>query len=52
MRGIAGVFNYGSGRPVYRALVETMTCSLAHRGPDGEGFHFDASLALALVEIA
>ncbi len=48
MCGIAGVFNYGSGWPVDRALIETMTCSLGHRGPDDEGFHFDGSLALGM----
>jgi asparagine synthase (glutamine-hydrolysing) len=47
MCGIAGVFHYGDpGRPVDRAELERMTRALAHRGPDGEGFHVDGPLGL------
>lgn len=47
MCGIAGVFHYGDlGRPVDRDLVVRMTRALAHRGPDGEGFHFDGPVGL------
>ncbi len=39
MCGIAGIFHYAEpDRPVSRDLLERMTRSLAHRGPDGEGF--------------
>ena len=39
MCGIAGIYNYGAPtRPVDRSLLEQMTRTLAHRGPDGEGF--------------
>ena len=36
--GIAGIFHYRDRmRPVDAALLEAMTRSLAHRGPDGQG---------------
>jgi len=44
--GIAGQYNFGSGRPVEHATIRAMTRSLAHRGPDDEGYHFDGSLGL------
>src|SRR5262245_3784606 len=37
MCGIAGIVNF-DGRPVALADVAAMTRTLAHRGPDGEGF--------------
>lgn len=40
MCGIAGIVDL-SGRPVDRELLERMTQALAHRGPDGDGFHLD-----------
>jgi asparagine synthase (glutamine-hydrolysing) len=47
MCGIAGVFEYGApGHDADRALVERMTRALAHRGPDGEGFHLDGAVGL------
>jgi asparagine synthase (glutamine-hydrolysing) len=36
MCGVAGIFNL-DGQPASPALLEAMTSSLAHRGPDGEG---------------
>src|SRR4051812_6008231 len=45
MCGIAGIFNYAEpDRPVDRRLLERMTRALAHRGPDGEGYHVDGPL--------
>ena len=45
MCGIAGIFNYAEpDRPVDRRLLEQMTRALAHRGPDGEGYHVDGPL--------
>jgi asparagine synthase (glutamine-hydrolysing) len=45
MCGIAGIFYYAEpDRPVDRDLLVRMTRTLAHRGPDAEGFHFDGSL--------
>lgn len=38
MCGIAGIFEF-DGRPVDRDLLKRMTDTLAHRGPDGDGFY-------------
>ena len=46
MCGIAGFLSL-EGRPADRALLAAMSASLAHRGPDGEGFFVDGPLALA-----
>jgi asparagine synthase (glutamine-hydrolysing) len=47
MCGIAGVFHYREpDRPVDRGELERMTRALAHRGPDGEGFHVDGPVGL------
>jgi len=45
MCGIAGFVN-GGGRAADRAVVEAMTASLAHRGPDGDGVHVEGPAAL------
>src|SRR3954454_3803161 len=45
MCGIAGFVNAG-GRPADRAIVERMTATIAHRGPDGDGFYLDGPAAL------
>lgn len=45
MCGIAGI-HHPSPRPVDTAALERMTRSLSHRGPDGEGFHFEAGVGL------
>ena len=45
MCGIAGFVN-ADGRPADRAIVERMTAAIAHRGPDGDGFHLDGPVAL------
>ncbi|MGH2951617.1 MAG: asparagine synthetase B, partial [Solirubrobacterales bacterium] len=41
MCGIAGVL-FADGRPVDPGLLQRMGDALAHRGPDGEGFHVEA----------
>lgn len=47
MCGIAGIFNYADPeRAVDRDLLVRMTRSLAHRGPDAEGFHFKDNIGL------
>jgi len=47
MCGLAGIFHYADpDRPVDRAALTRMTRALAHRGPDGEGFHVDGPLGL------
>jgi asparagine synthase (glutamine-hydrolysing) len=55
MCGIAGFVN-GGGRAADRAIVERMTATLAHRGPDGDGFHLDGPVAfghrrLAIIDV-
>jgi asparagine synthase (glutamine-hydrolysing) len=57
MCGIAGIFNYAEPeRPIDRALLERMTRAVAHRGPDGEGFHVEGPIGfghrrLAIVDL-
>src|SRR5215470_8576739 len=46
MCGICGQFNYGTQAPVVRQEVETMTRTIAHRGPDDEGYLVDGPLGL------
>jgi asparagine synthase (glutamine-hydrolysing) len=46
MCGITGIYNFRSRRPVEGDALERMTRSLAHRGPDDEGFFFDGALGL------
>ena len=45
MCGIAGFVNR-EGQGADRAIVERMTATLAHRGPDGDGFHVSGPVAL------
>jgi asparagine synthase (glutamine-hydrolysing) len=47
MCGIAGRFNYKTGAPASREELGAMAQRLAHRGPDGEGFHLDGPLGFA-----
>src|SRR5262249_35591217 len=57
MCGIAGVYNYVSGKPASREELARMAERLVHRGPDGEGFHLDGALGfahrrLAIIDVA
>jgi len=45
MCGIAGFVN-PEGQPAERAILERMTATLAHRGPDGDGFVVAGPVAL------
>ncbi len=47
MCGIAGLFDLTGRRPFDHALLARMNGRLAHRGPDGEGFHNEPGCALA-----
>ncbi len=57
MCGIAGFFDTHGRRDFDRALLQRMNDSQAHRGPDGEGFHFEPGVALghrrlAIIDLA
>ncbi|MCC7353728.1 MAG: lasso peptide isopeptide bond-forming cyclase [Anaerolineae bacterium] len=45
MSAIAGIF-FLDGRPAERAYLERMLESVAHRGPDGVGFHVEGAVGL------
>src|SRR5271165_572134 len=45
MCGIAGFVN-GAGQTADRPIIERMTSTLAHRGPDGDGMYCDGPVAL------
>lgn len=45
MCGIAGIFNI-NGNPTALSTIKAMTTSIAHRGPDGEGFYVEGNIAL------
>jgi asparagine synthase (glutamine-hydrolysing) len=47
MCGIAGIYNFRSGRPVAPSEVRAMGTCLAHRGPDDEGYYEEGPLGLA-----
>ena len=47
MCGICGVFNVGNGDPVPVPLLKKMADTIAHRGPDEEGFFSDGPVGLA-----
>lgn len=47
MCGIAGIWNLNA-QPITEAELRRFTDSLAHRGPDGNGFYIDASANLGL----
>lgn len=46
MCGICGIFNYRSQVPASRVLLKAMADSIAHRGPDDEGYCLDGALGL------
>ena len=45
MCGLAGIY-HPAGGPIDRALLRRMTTAIQHRGPDGDGFHFEPGLGL------
>ena len=46
MCGICGQYNFGTQAPVLRRDLETMTRSIAHRGPDDEGYFLAGPVGL------
>ncbi|HET7143738.1 MAG TPA: asparagine synthase (glutamine-hydrolyzing) [Anaerolineales bacterium] len=51
MCGICGLSHSTDQKPE-RALLEKMNASIAHRGPDSEGYHVDAGVGLAIRRLA
>lgn len=52
MCGICGVYNFGSSEPVKPGLVQEMTDSLYHRGPDEEGTYVKDEIGLGMRRLA
>jgi len=46
MCGICGQYNFANQEPVHRRDIEAMAKSIAHRGPDDEGFYIAGPLGL------
>src|SRR5689334_6307406 len=46
MCGIAGFFHQDRSRRVDGEVLRRMTRAVAHRGPDGEGYHEEGSVGL------
>ena len=46
MCGISGIVNFSSSQPADRHLIERMTLSQAHRGPDAHGYFSENNVAL------
>jgi len=44
MCGICGQYNFRSQAPLHRRDIETMAKSIAHRGPDDEGYYISGPL--------
>jgi len=57
MCGIAGIFDFRGQAEIDRILLRRMTDTLAHRGPDGDGYHIEPGLGLghrrlAIIDLA
>jgi asparagine synthase (glutamine-hydrolysing) len=57
MCGIAGIMDSAGRRPIDRSALQHMTDSIAHRGPDGHGFHLAPGIGLgqrrlAIIDVA
>jgi len=52
MCGIAGQFNFVSRASVRQADLRRMATRMAHRGPDGEGFHLSGPVGFAHKRLA
>jgi asparagine synthase (glutamine-hydrolysing) len=46
MCGILGIYYFDSERPIDKALLERMSRTLIHRGPDDEGFYISSGIGL------
>ena len=57
MCGICGQYNFGDGAPVASRDVEVMNATIAHRGPDDDGYLIDGPLGfgfrrLSIIDLA
>src|SRR5258707_3791170 len=57
MCGISGIMDITGRRPIDSGLLRRMTDSIAHRGPDGSGFHLAPGIGLghrrlAIIDVA
>ena len=57
MCGIAGIIDIEGEREIDRNALERMTTALAHRGPDGHGYHIEPGVGfghrrLAIIDVA
>lgn len=52
MCGICGLAPVDPRQPVDRAVLETMTATLEHRGPDGRGIHTGPGIGLGIRRLA
>ena len=52
MCGICGIYNAQSGEPVSGQLLERMTGSISHRGPDDSGAYLDGPLGLGFARLS
>jgi asparagine synthase (glutamine-hydrolysing) len=51
MCGITGIFRHDGG-PIETNMLHRMTRAIAHRGPDGEGFHVEPGIGLGHLRLA
>ena len=52
MCGICGIYNGQSGEPVSGQLLERMTGSISHRGPDDSGTYLEGPLGLGFARLS
>jgi asparagine synthase (glutamine-hydrolysing) len=57
MCGISGIVDLTGDRPIDRELLRRMNDTQTHRGPDGEGFHFEPGVGfghrrLSIIDLA
>lgn len=46
MCGITGIVDMRAERPIDEPLLRAMNSAIGHRGPDGDGFHFEPGVGL------
>ncbi len=46
MCGLAGAFNFKTGKPVASSMIQAMCDPIRHRGPDGDGIYTDGEIGL------